>query len=252
MLATNQNEYQFPADLILSSGEVHVWCTTLDLSMQQIGVLEQNLSPNELARANRFFLKNDRHRFTAAHGILRNILGGYLGMASNQIRFAYGDYGKPALAADLNQENLNFNLSHSDGLALFAFTHGRDIGIDLERVQEDLGLEQIAARFFSERENLELRLLSSNQGIAAFFNCWARKEAYIKARGGGFSVGLDQFDVSLAPDKPAELLCTRDDPTEASRWTMREIILKPGYAGALVVEGDGWQLSFREWQNEIC
>jgi 4'-phosphopantetheinyl transferase len=170
-------------------------------------------------------------------------------MRPEHLCFSYNDYGKPALVTTGNWENLNFNLSHSDGLALYGITRGREIGIDLERVHEGIEFEQVAKRFFSQREREELQSLPAEQRPEAFFNCWTRKEAYIKARGGGLAIRLDQFDVSLAPDKPALLLGTRNATAEAYRWTMRGLNSKPGYVGALVVEGTDWQLAHWQWHR---
>ena len=170
------------------------------------------------------------------------ILGRYLGVHPRKLHFFYGANGKPELATVAGDETLRFNLSHSDGLALLAVTRGRQIGVDLERIRKDLAGEQIAARFFSPRETAELHAVPGNAKPAAFFNCWARKEAFIKATGEGLSCPLDLFDVSLVPGEPAALLSVRGDSQEASRWALRELMAGSGYAAALAVEGDDWRL----------
>ena len=120
-------------------------------------------------------------------------------------------------------------------------------GIDIEFVRSDLDYDLISARYFSPEETAALRVISRDAQLQAFFACWTRKEAYIKARGEGLSIPLDQFDVSMAPDEPPALLNTAWDPKEASRWSLRHINPGPGYTGALAVEGHDWQLRFWQW-----
>ena len=236
-----------PADLTVSSNEVHVWRASLDLPVSCVQSLQHTLAADELSRAERFYFQKDRQHFIVTRGLLRAILSRYLDIEPGQLRFCYSPYGKPALATTPGQETPSFNVSHSHGLALYAVTRGREIGIDLERVRADLDCEQIAARFFSPRENAVLRALPAKLKPEAFFNCWTRKEAYIKARGGGLSFPLDQFDVSLAPGEPTTLLNTRGDPQEATRWSLRTLTPGPGYVAALAVEGHGWRLACWQW-----
>lgn len=233
--------------LVLESDEVHVWRSYLDLAASQIQALYQTLSADERSRAERFYFQQDQHRFIAARGILRAILGRYLRVESNQLRFGYGLYGKPALTGECGGEDLRFNLSHSDGLALYAVTRGREVGVDLERIRADFVDEQVAKRFFSPEEVSALQALPAHLQKEAFFNCWTRKEAYIKARGEGLSFPLDKFEVSLSPGAPAALVSTLSDPQEATRWSLHHLFPGPGYVGALAVEGQSWQLKC--WQR---
>ena len=205
------------------------------------------LAEDERARANRFYFQIDRERFIIAHGVLREILGLYLNRAAQSVSFCYGPQAKPALAGETGVDTIHFNLSHSHGLALYGVTRGREIGIDLEFIREGLEVEEIAGRFFSQREIAALRALPAGLRKCAFFLCWTRKEAYIKARGEGLSLPLDQFDVSLIPGEPAMLLDTRPDSNEARRWSLQELSVAPGYASALAVEGHGWSLSCWQW-----
>lgn len=233
---------QPPKDLNLRNDEVHVWRTTLDLAPTRIESLYAVLTADEQARAARFFFQKDRGHFIAARGILRIILARYLHQEPQQIRFKYNYYGKPCLSPESESEPLHFNLSHSDGLALYAVTYGRRVGVDLERVRPALADEQIAERFFSSREVAKLRSLPSHLQAEAFFNCWTRKEAYIKARGEGFSIPLDSFDVSLTPEEPATPLHVERNLNETRRWSLKELLLTPKYVAALAVEGHNWQL----------
>lgn len=237
-----------PKRPMLGSDEAHVWRAGLNRNRSYVQGLQQILSADEQARAERFYFEKDRAHFIVARGLLRVILSRYLDIEPSQLRFCYSPCGKPSLVATSDQRTLCFNVSHSCGLALYAVTRGRKIGIDLERIRTDFACEQIAERFFSSREKAMLRALSAKKvKHKAFFNCWTRKEAYIKARGEGLSLPLDQFDVSLAPGEPATLLNTRGDPLEASRWSLQELFPGPGYVAALAVEGHGWRLACWEW-----
>lgn len=236
-----------PADLALSGDDVHVWCASLDQPATRFRRLVQTLSADERARAERFHFEQDGRRFTVGRGLLRTILGSYLGVEPSQLQFCYGCRGKPALAS--GGGTLRFNLSHSQDLALYAVTRDRAIGIDLECIRPISETEEVAERFFSAREIALLRALpvSISEKREAFFNCWTRKEAYTKASGDGLTRPLDQIEVSLAPGEPARLLCIKGDPREATRWLLHELRPASGYVATLVVEGHGWRLACRQW-----
>lgn len=236
-----------PAVLTLSSHDVHVWRTSLELSAAHVQRLRQTLAADEIARAERFYFEKDRRHFIVARGVLRMILSRYLGLDPRQLGFCYSSYGKPALATAPGRDWLRFNVSHSHELALYAITRGREVGIDIEYMRDNLATDTIAESYFSPREVAVLRALPADLRHEAFFTCWTRKEAYIKARGEGLSFPLDQFDVSLAPGEPAALLRTLGDPHEASRWSLQALTPGTGYAAALVVEGHGWQLTCWQW-----
>ena len=236
-----------PATIILGSDEVHVWQATLDEPPSQIESFLHTLAADEQMRAERFYFQKDREHFITAHGVLRVILSLYLNRAPKCLSFRYSSHGKPALVQESGEDALRFNMSHSHGVALYAVARGREVGIDLEFIRRDLEVEQIAERFFSRQEIATLRALPADLRRDAFFLCWTRKEAYIKARGEGLSLPLDQFDVSLIPGEPAALLSTRPDSDEALRWSLQELPLASGYMAALAVEGRGWSLSCWEW-----
>jgi 4'-phosphopantetheinyl transferase len=234
----------------LSCNEVHVWHACLDRNGADVQSLEGILSADERGRAQRFRFDKDRQRFIVARGVLRLILASYLELEPGQLRFCYGPHGKPGLDTPSTQKTLSFNASHCDGIALYAVARQRKVGIDIERIRTDFAYEPIAERFFSPRENTMLRGLQTAQVRGrAFFNCWTRKEAYIKAKGEGLSLPLDQFDVSLAPGDPAMLLESRGDPLEASRWSLHDLDPGPDYAAALAVEGHGVRLARWEWRG---
>lgn len=240
-----------PARLALERDDVHVWRAALDVELAYIRRLEGMLSEDERARADRFYFEKDRDRFVAAHGLLRSILGRYLELSPDHLQFVYGDYGKPALAGQSGVQGICFNMSHSEGLGLYVVTRGREVGIDVEHRRPNFATRDVAEKFFSPREVATLFGLPESLQSEAFFNCWTRKEAYIKARGMGLSLPLDQFDVSLVPGEPAALLHTSDDPMETSRWCLQELVPAPDYAAALAVAGSDWRLKCWQSPNEF-
>jgi 4'-phosphopantetheinyl transferase len=207
------------------------------------------LGEHEQDRAARFRFEQDRVRFIAAHGILKQLLGTFLKVAPNSVRFRYDEYGKPRLSPEHEATSVKFNISHSGPKGLFAFAIGRELGVDIERIREEFPIEEIAVRFFSPSEVEELRSVPPNVQADAFFNCWTRKEAYIKAIGEGLSCPLNQFDVTLTPEEPAKLLAVRAAGQTLSRWTMRNLDIDEGYKAALVVEGQGWELTRNRWST---
>lgn len=215
----------------------------LDLPERLVHRLWPLLAADERQRAERFFFEEDRTHFVVARGLLRVLLGRYLHQDPQDLRFTYGPHGKPALATNMGGIALCFNVSHSHGWALYAITLGREIGVDIERIRPEVVQEKIPERFFSPREVTVLRALPLPLQVPAFFACWTRKEAYIKAKGAGLALPLDQFDVSLAPGEPAALLHTAWDPQEAARWTLRDLAPASGYRAAVAVVGHNWRLT---------
>ena len=229
-------EFYSQSELSLSGDEVHVWRAFFDREESHLNELAQTLSEDERIKAERFYFVKDRRRFVIAHGILRTILGRYLNVKPNRLKFSYGSHGKPTLGGVTDGHSLCFNMSHSHSLALFAFTWGRKIGVDVEYVRSMPDAEEIAERFFSPRENAVFRTVPASKKVEAFFNCWTRKEAFLKAIGDGLSRSLDSFEVSLAPRKPAHVLSVEGDLREASRWSLQALAPAHGYVGAFVVE----------------
>ncbi len=233
----------FGTPLTLPEKQVHVWLGTLDMESVELHRLESILSADERARASRFHFCRDRRRFVAVHAILRQILSRYLDREERELKFGCGSYGKPFLQSDSRQPELRFNLAHSHGMALYGITRNREIGVDLERIDRRFAGQQIAERFFSRRECSTLRALPASQQIAAFFDCWARKEAYVKATGAGLHTPLDSFDVSLTPDQPPEFL-----KGPHGNWSIHAPRLVPGYAVAIVVKGTDCDLRTWKWK----
>ena len=235
-----------PDSLHIESRHVDVWRIFLNLQADSIKVAESTLSADEAQRAARFHFPKDRDHFIAAHGILRQILGRYLHCKPGELIFSVNQYGKPSLV----DSKLEFNLSHSGDFALLAVTQNRKVGVDVERIRQGISSHVIAQQYFSKAEVAELQSLPITQREAAFFTCWTRKEAYIKAQGIGLSLPLESFDVSLSPNEPAMLRAVRPDSQEAARWTLISLNVVPKYVGALAVEG--LDLDFRFWDWNLA
>lgn len=216
----------------LQPGAVHVWTAQLDAVAPEIPALAAGLDAEESARAQRFHFESDRRHFVAARGILRVLLGRYLGVKPREICFGYGTRGKPFVAAPATAAR--FNLSHSHGRAMFVFARGREVGIDLEagaRLKDDW--PGIARRVFSAHEQAELAALPAEDRRAAFLDGWTRKEAYLKATGLGIVDGLQTIEVTLGPGAACALLA---GPAGGS-WSLRDLRVDATFAAALVVEG---------------
>jgi 4'-phosphopantetheinyl transferase len=236
----------FPQRLTPPEHEVDVWVAWLDVTVSELRRLERTLTADERRRAERFRLGRHRDRFVAGRGLLRDVLGRYLGSRPEHVSFSYGARGKPALAPAVDHTPLAFNLAHSGALALVAVTANGAVGVDVERVREDVDCERIGAQFFSAHENRTLRSLPRSHREEAFFTCWTRKEAYVKARGCGLALPLDAFDVSLAPGSVARLLRAPASSDEARGWWLLDCSPADGYVGA--VAGDGPAAALRRWQ----
>jgi 4'-phosphopantetheinyl transferase len=174
---------------------------------------------------------------------LRSILARYVGSAPTELRFVYGDHGKPDLAGQSGPDALRFNLAHSAGLAVAALARGRAVGIDLERIAARGSLMRIAERFFTWREDLAIKALPEAQRTRAFFTCWTRKEAYIKALGDGLAIALNRFEVPVLPDQAPFVRTLIELSPPAIRCSMIDLSVAPDYTAALAVEGSGWAAS---------
>ncbi len=234
--------FQIKAPLALPEDEVQLWRVDLEAIGAAEARWQKVLSSDESARASRFHFSRDRQRFVASRACLRMILAGYLATDPNSLSFSYSKKEKPSLGSAHAGGDVTFNLSHSGGIALFAFTRRREIGVDVEHVRRDFDVDAIARRFFSAHEQEQLAAFPDEKKFEAFFRCWTRKEAYIKATGEGLSLPLQQFDVSLAAEDRDALLATRPDHSEAGLWSLREVAAGQGYAAALCVRGQAWRL----------
>ena len=217
----------------LSGRAVHLWCVRTAAGAEVTSRFELLLSPEEKRRAASFGSEGLRQAFVVARGALRSILGFYLQRPPGSVLFAYGEQGKPALNP---ASPIQFNASHTGSVALFAFSLGCAVGIDVERVRQVEDLEEIAARFFCGAEVDELLALPEQQRADAFFRCWTRKEAYIKATGQGCSAKLNSFQVSLGEADAPRLIHLDGSRRAAQEWTLHHLDLAecaPGHMAAL-------------------
>ena len=247
---TEGDEWAQATDRVtLSDGDVHIWRMDLNAPERDIERLRALLSQDEHARAKRFVRPIHARRFIAAHGALRLVLANCLRIDPKSIEFQKNEHGKPHL---VQETAITFNLSHSGDLALIGVTEGRAIGVDLERFRERLEMDKIAKRHFSAGEVAKLFSLSKDTlREAAFYECWTRKEAYIKARGEGLSLGLDRFDVAFGPGESPALLRSDEGADELNRWTFVDIRVRPRYAAACVVEGRIRELHYWDAADRI-
>ncbi len=225
------------------SSEVWIFTADLDARVPRLRDDLELLSQDEKARFERFKVETPARRFVAGRAFLRETLAPLLSTDARSLRFAYGPEGKPSIDApgaspcnpDGSSRSLELNLSHSAGLALLAVARGRVVGVDVEHVRDSVEIEALARRFFSALERECLLGLPEEQRRRAFFSCWTRKEAYLKARGGGLTIPLDRFDVTLAPGDAPRLLSDRGDPGAPDQWQIHSLSIDPGAEAALVV-----------------
>jgi len=236
-----------PGDHAVPEDEVHVWRAGPHWPPHAIDAMTALLSADERGKVAAFRFDVDRRRCVVGRSLLRLLLGRCLRTPPQALRFVYGARGKPALAASQAVPPLAFNVSHSGDFILIALTNGRAVGVDVERMRPEVETEALAQRFFSAHERAVLAPLDAAAQREAFFACWARKEAYIKATGDGLSLPLHQFDVTVLPGEGARLVATRPDPAEADRWVLCDVDVGPGHRAAVAVERGGWRLRTWDW-----
>jgi 4'-phosphopantetheinyl transferase len=233
----------------LAEHATHVWWLNLDDTFLDEREWTRLLSADELQRSRRFRFPRDCRRFAIGRAMLRMLLASYLEDEPAKLSFHYSDHGKPSLAGAHESSRLRFNLSHSGNVAIFAFVLDRNVGVDIECVRTDIEVDVVAQRFFSPYERLALAALPASEKYLGFFNCWTRKEAFVKAVGQGLSLPLENFDVSLTPREPARLLATRPDAREAERWTMIAPGIQSGHVAAVVIEGPDIDLKVQKFMH---
>jgi 4'-phosphopantetheinyl transferase len=223
-------------DLTAMTNVSDVVATRLNVASEAVQASVALLSDAERRRANRFAFARDRSRFIVARARLRQLLAARLDVQPESVDLVCGANGKPALGRGFAHSSLRFNVSHCDDLAVYVFSSGREVGIDVEAIRWMPDADDIAARLFSPHENEEYRALDPRDKPLGFFNCWTRKEAFIKALGDGLSHPLDSFDVSLAPDEPAKILRIHNMPGDDCGWSVESFSPAPGFVAAVVSE----------------
>jgi len=238
-----------PQEVALGDDEVHLWRAGLSVSAALMKVLEQTLSAEEQARAGRFAFESHRRNFIVAHGILRTVLGAYLGAEPRALEFSCGPQGKPFLRSGPFDCRLHFNMSHSGDLAVYAVTRGRHVGVDIEHVRQDPTLASVAQQWFSPAEAAAICSLSGTRQTETFYHLWTLKEAYLKGTGRGLHSALSDFEIRPRAAHKAGGGEARLHPTGAPRWSLRSLGLAPDFAGALAVEGSDWTLRCWQWSG---
>lgn len=225
------------APLSFPTERVDIWKVHLDRPLLNgKGSETEVLSSDEIARANRFHFERDRVYFVRCRMALRRLLGKYLAIPAPEIQFKYLANGKPQLEVDQNPRALQFNASHSADLATIAIGSEHRLGIDIEKIRSDVDTLSLSKRFFSLRERAELQALPEHLRVSAFFACWTRKEAFLKATGEGLSFPLENFSVSVQPDSNPKLEEVNKDTNVGNQWFLADLHISDGYRAALAIE----------------
>jgi len=229
------------------SDQVHVWRVLVEPVVGDLERLLDSVSDDERARAGELRHEDHRRRYLVARAVLRQVLARYTGLEARRLEFHLGEHGKPHLAAEV-AAGLDFNLSHSGQVVLLAVAWGRRVGVDVEWTGRQVGWERVARRFFAAAEREALLQLPPPQRRGAFFDCWTRKEAYLKARGRGLSAALGSFAVTLGPGAPAALAWAAEQAEGPERWRLEALAPLEGYVGAVCAEGRDWHLRCCAWE----
>lgn len=240
-----------PESWSLESNELHVWRIHVPSFFEYLTMLEKLLSPDELSRANRFHFQIHHNRFIVARSFLRILLGKYMKILPQDISFNYMEHGKPEIHPKLNPEKIRFNLSHSKDWALLGVVKNINIGVDVEFMRENVEHLKLAGRFFSPQENATLRSLPESKQFEAFYLCWTRKEAFIKADGKGLSFPLKNFSVVFHPDLPPALESVAGDLQTAENWSMFNPDFPGNYKAAVAIEGKIGQMNCFEADRSL-
>jgi 4'-phosphopantetheinyl transferase len=246
MIILNQKDIRW-SSFRLAAAKVHIWQASLLQPEDVVQQLQASLSEEERQRANRFRSPEHRRAFILGRGVLRDLLYRYTGIEPGQIRFKYNLAGKPFLASEEDAPEIHFNVSHAGQLVLFAFSWDCPVGIDVECIRPMEEMDQVAERSFSAQEYRKFQRIREPARLKAFYHCWTRKEALVKATGEGLSFPLSDIEVSFEPDEPVELLSIHGSPERAGHWTMHDLKAQDGYAAALVVAGKDHSLSHKQW-----
>ena len=231
--------------LMLTPGEIHIWCISLRQSLYRFTELSQLLSEDERLRVKRFRFRKDQQAFVIRRGLLRRVFGDCLSTDPKKIDIYYGDHGKPEITNPFENANIQFNLSHSGNLILLALTLDQRIGVDIEFIHDMPEINQIAEIILSELEYPIFQKLSPEDKKEAFFHYWTRKEAITKAIGIGLSQPPNSITTSISPGKPASLITLRKDKNEDSSWLIQSLNLNPDYAAAIALETNGFGRKFK-------
>ena len=223
-----------PPAVELVSNEIHVWQFTLNVPESTLDRYTELLSTDEKQKAGRFHFQRDTRRFTVTRATMRSILGPYVQSGPGELQFRYSEHGKPRIKNPAR--DIRFNVSHSGEEAVVAIVSGREIGVDVEQIRDNVEIDSLAERFFSSAEKDFLRGLPHEKKLSTFFRFWTCKEAFLKAQAVGLTRSLASFTVDLTTTRPS-LLAAAETRGEESQWSLLELACQTGYASALAVEG---------------
>lgn len=234
----------------LTGNVVHLWTAPLDASAFLLNALQANLSAPEREIAARYAFPHLRHASILSRGILRLLLAQYTKAAPQSLNLIFSPQGKPSL---VGHPSLDFNVSHSGNLAIYAFTPNCPIGVDIELLRPMNDIQDMATRFFSVREHQDLMSLPESLRLRSFYDCWTRKEAYLKATGLGLSLPLDSFCVSLKPDEHPRFIYLPEQLSASSTWTLQDLTpqLPSTHAGALAYPGHPRQILYNGFLDSV-
>ena len=234
-----------PADLALDEAYIDVWRSRIDLPKEEIQKFHETLSQQEQERAEKFIFPDKYEEYVVTRGLLRTALSHVLEQSPGAFAFEYTTEKKPFLVKKFDGQSVSFNVSHSHGQALVAISLDRNIGIDIEKIRNDVAYEKLSKRFFSRAE-YEALLQYEGDPVQAFFTVWTRKEAFVKAVGKGIAFGLSEFDVNIDPDEAPQMLTTRWNHDDVTKWHMSSIPTEPDYIATVVADAREFRL--RLWR----
>lgn len=234
--------------IALGDDTIDVWPFKLDgVGDTMLRRWEALLDPAERARAVRFVQPRHQREFVVAHAVMRRVLGRYGVRAPEQLRFATGAHGKPALA-DLPAP-IEFNLTHSGSRAMLAVAT-TSIGVDLEARRDDLSVMEIAERYFFGDELRTIQAQPREEQSTMFFRFWVAKEAVLKAEGLGLGYPLDSFAVQFArDDRDRASIRSADLSRLSAAWQVRMLGDDPAWPAAIAAQGSTWQVQQRSLQS---
>ncbi len=227
----------------LNENEVHIYYVMINSAKQFIPFLKKYLSNEEKLKVMKYIFEKDRAIQMISRSVLKNILSRYLSDKTEDVIFSYNQFGKPFISENKNPDSIRFNLSHSGNMILYAVSRKRNVGIDVQEINKTVSVTDIIEHYFSDHEIAQFKSLPEELMLKAFYSCWTRKEAYIKARGKGLSFPLNSFSVPVFPGLCSKLL--HDD--EGTGWSLTDIISSPEYTAAIAAEGNNLTYHFFKW-----
>lgn len=225
-------------DMKIKKNECHIWTIKLDLICNQ--KFYSMLSKKEKSIADKFYFKKDRNAYIISHFAMKNILSNYLSIPLNKIEYKYTKYKKPFLDKRINKKNINFNLSHSKDLAILGVALNYDIGIDIEKINKKIKYKEVARNFFSRKEIEQLEKTSLSKKRDFFFNCWTKKESYLKFLGNGILSLSNDLEISVFQKK-------RTSKKTKCAFFIYELNIHPEYKAAVTLENNINKIHIRHW-----